>query len=168
LKLKQCMKKHLFLSGIVMASYFVSFGQNAERIQRAYAFFTSSTPGMIRVDENGNPVKPDPIIERFIYIECPGTKTPVITTVLYNKTAYTPGIARVDEMNVHVGKKNENGQEIVLTPKKGDRFWKLTLEDPNGRVPADAGNIIIQGKTGGKTYKFYVYKEIQLLAPQRY
>lgn len=171
MKLKQSMKKRLFLSAIVCVSFFLSFSQNADRIQRAYAFFTSSTPGMIRVDENGNPVKPVQIIERFMYIECNGTKMPVISNVFYDKTVYTALTAPVNEAVIHVGKKEGSGQEIMLTPKKGKHLWKVQLQvlnESGGLNHADAKHISIKARSGGKIYIFYLYNETQLMAPERY
>ena len=170
LKPNQVIMKRIFLYGIISFFFNISFGQNPGKIQRGYAFFTSSTPGMIRVDDNGNQVTPAPIIERFIYVECPGTKMPMVSTVLYNKTAYTSTVQFVNETTVHAGKKNENGQEIVLNPKKGNRFWMIELQGSSGQEPKPGAvrNIIITSKAGTALYKFYLYKETQLQAPDRY
>ena len=164
------MKRNVILLWLSCFFGMNAFSQNAPKIQRAYAFYTVNTPGMIMQDDKGNPVDPVVQIDRLIYIECPGTKSPDIKTVSYNNVPYTPTISKVNETTVHVGTKGETGKEIILSAKKGNSFWKMKLQLTNdqGKAPRDIKRIVIQGKYNKRLYNFYVYNETQLFAPPRY
>ena len=71
------MKIFLF-TVILFAIGLTAFGQNNCNIKRGYAFYTISMPGMIMRDDNGNEVPAIPNEERCIYLECKGTKMPLI------------------------------------------------------------------------------------------
>ena len=162
--------KSMLLSALASIIFFSSVAQNTERIQRAYAFFKVIQPGNIPMDDNGRRIQTAPNIERFIYIECSGSKMPTVTDIRYNNIPLGPTVTGENEITVHAGKKFENSQDIILTPRKGYRFWKIELQTLNGQpMPRqDAKHIIIKTRSGSKMYKFYLYKETELLAPAMY
>lgn len=164
------MKKgiYLFISACI---FFPSvFAQHAPKIQRGYAFYTMSTPGMIMQDDNGKHIDPIISIDRFIYVECPGTKAPDIRTVLYNNMAYTATVRKANDIPVQVGKNSETSKEIVLRPAKSSSLWKLELQlnTRDKKIPGEVKHIVIQGKYNKRLYTFDLYKETRLWTPERY
>jgi|GEM_PF-1349434 len=167
------MKKRLIILLLTGFCIVNGFAQNAPLIKRAYAFYTESIPGMAMTDDKGNIINPKPMIERFIYVECSGTKPPVIAGVSYDKTRYTAIVSRVDEIPANIGKSQDNGRQFILIPRKGYSLWKLNLAiiDDNMPVPNKTKNITIVYRGGlhdRRSPVFHVYKETQLMVPDRY
>jgi hypothetical protein len=139
-------------------------------VNKAYAYFTVIMPGTQMVDEKGNAVPPVPHVERFIYLDARGTAKPLIKAVLYDNKPVTATITRLYGNNVAVGKKAEDQKGIMLKNKKGNAFWKLELNTPDGK-PMDAGNcsnIVVQLRSGGKTCSYKISSETQLYTPPSY
>lgn len=164
------MKKGLIILSLVIFLVASSFAQNAPKIQRAYAFYTMSTPGIAMADEKGNTINPPPIIERFMYVECPGTKPPEIRYAAYNKVEYNSTITKVNERVIHVGKKEAGGKDVVLTAGKGNSFWKLDLQltADSPKAPKEVSSIYIYGRSNKRGYNFHLYTETRLMTPDRY
>lgn len=163
------MKKTL-LTIFLFAIVFTSCGQNNCSIKRGYAFYTVSMPGMIMRDDNGNEVAPIPSVQRFIYIECSGTKMPVIETVLYDNISLKTAITSAIGSTVTVGKNFQHGEDYKLTAARGNQFWKIDLYpvDDKQLVKRQNNNIIIKSKEKSKLCKFYIYKETELMTLPRY
>ena len=161
-------------SGIILlltSFLFVNaFAQNAPRIQRAYAYFSMNMPGMIMQDEKGNPVDPIIAIDRIIYVESQGTKMPEIRSVSYNKVEYKVVVTKVNERIVNVGKRADNGKEIILSAKRGNSFWKLDLQlaKETDKAPKEVKYIDIWGRADKRVYNFHLYNETRLMVPDRY
>jgi len=157
---------------ILLASFFVlgGFAQNAPKVQRAYAFYSISIPGMAMQDDKGNTIDPIVTYERTMYVESQGTQMPDIRSVSYNKVLYKATTTRVTENTVHVGTKAETGKQILLSPKKGNSFWKLDLQlmRETDKAPKEVRHIIIQGRYNNRPYVFYLYNETRLMVPERY
>jgi len=158
------MQKRILLALFTCFSFLCAGAQNTEKIERAYAFYKVTMPGIMPVDENGQPREMPANIERFIYIECRGTQMPRVTEVLYNNTAFTATITGLKDGRILVGKKAENGQDVQLLAKKGNRFWMISLQPANNKPqpPQGSKQVIIKSRIGSKPYKFYLYKETQL------
>ena len=164
------MKKVVII--LVLASCFIatSFAQNAPKIQRAYAFYTMSTPGMAMTDEKGNTINPTPIVDHFIYVETPGIIKPDITNVSYNLSKYKVTVGRAETALVNVGKSSEMGKEITLRTHKGYSLWKIDLQliSPENDKKSDGVHISINGISNKRPYTFRIYRETQLITPDRY
>ena len=71
------------------------FAQTSPAIIKATAFCITIQPGMIPVDDNGNP-RPRPIqVERFLYIECKGVEKPQIMEITGNRIPFNYQIMTV-------------------------------------------------------------------------
>ena len=140
------------------------------RIQKASAFVKVSTPGMIFRDESGNTVQPEPIIERFIYLECSSGVKPSIDSVFYNGTLFSASIAKTGETSVDIGIKKENGLPVKLTPKKGNQLWKIELQQSTDKPlrPELVKKIIIKGMLDKQKFCYTVLTETELSTPDRY
>ena len=167
------MKKNMII--LLLASFFVVTGsaQNTPLIKSAYAFYTVSIPGMAMTDDKGNIINPKPMTERFMYVEYSGTKPPVIAAVSYDKTRYSAIVTRVGEIPANIGKSQDNGRQFILIPRKGYSLWKVDLAiiDGNMPVPNKIKNITIVYRGTAHDRRspvFHVYKETQLMVPDRY
>lgn len=162
--------KKILLSISLLAFILVSCAQSNCGIKRAYAFYTVNMPGMVMKDENGREVRPEPNIERFIYIEYTGAKMPLIETILYNNIHYTTTLTRVEGMIVSAGKKVPGGQDFTITCSKGNTLWKIDLAaaNENAKAKENCKNIILRYKTGNKPCKNYIYKETEITGLPRY
>ena len=164
------MKKSVII--LMLAGFFFvsGFAQTAPKIQRAYAYYSMSIPGMAMQDDNGNTIDPVITIDRIIYVESPGTKMPDIRSVSYNKVEYKVVVSRVNERIVHVGKRAENGKEIMLSARRGSIFWKLDLQlmKETDKAPREVKYIDIWGRADRRVYNFHLYNETKLLVPDRY
>ncbi|MGG9962622.1 hypothetical protein [Ferruginibacter sp. SUN106] len=140
------------------------------KVQSAKAFFTSSMPGMQRVDANDNKIDPEPIIERFIFLETRFNGKPKIDTVWYNNILFSATIADKEEAAKMVGVKKNTGTTISLAPKKGNHFWRIDVAQADGHtLKHDAvKKIIIKGKLDKTKFSYTITTETELAAPDRY
>jgi len=155
-----------------LASYasYASFGQSTCPVKRGYAFYTVHMPGTIRVDEQGNQVRPDPMVERVIYLEAAPSLKIMPDSVLYGSRYSKLSTERLKGLQVNAGKQSGDGKYFKFTARKGYVLWKLQLETMSERsgAPLNCRQIVIRTKQGGRTCKFYLYKETELEGMPRY
>ncbi len=140
------------------------------RIQKAQAFYTVLMPGTQRADENGNPVDPEPIIERFIYIECRFNGKPKIDSVFYNGISFMASIEDKEEATLKIGIRREDGKPASFLPKKGNHVWKINLQQASGNTlkHAELKKIIVKGKLAKIKFSYILTSETELITPDRY
>ncbi len=164
------MKKLLGICFILLFFY----GCNAQtyRIQKAQAFYTVTIPGMAMSDENGNRINPQPIINRFIYLECKYSGKPKIDSVFYNSIFFKASLADKEETALKIGIKNTTGYPVTLNPKKGNHIWKVYLEQQQGTGKALAQEtikkIVVKGKLDKIKFSYSITEETQLSVPDSY
>ena len=77
------------ITGVLLLFVFaVSSNAQNYKIQKAYAFVSSFTPGRAQTDEDGRRMNPGQITERFIYLETNFKGKPEIDSVLYNNELF--------------------------------------------------------------------------------
>jgi hypothetical protein len=160
------MKKLTLLFTLMML--FIACHAQTYRIQKAQAFFTVTIPGMARSDENGNRINPEPVINRFIYLECKYNGKPKIDSVFYNGTLFKASVADKEETVLKIGVKNNDGYPMVFTPKKGNHIWKVYLEQQGtGKALAHEAvkKIVVKGKLDKVKFSYGITEEIQLSVP---
>lgn len=164
------MRKFFLLIGILATGLFSCAQKGGPAVKKAYAFYTSHMPGMQMVDEKGNRVNPVPTIERVIYLECSGSKEPVLNGILYAGKSMKATLSRISGNMVAVGKLSEKSHEYTLLAQKGNTLWKVEMETPDVTegVAADCKSIIIRTKYAGKIYKTFLYQETELYTPPSY
>jgi hypothetical protein len=159
--------KKLFGVCLVMLFFNVCKAQTY-RIQKAQAFYTVTIPGMARSDENGNRINPEPVINRFIYVECRYNGKPNIDSVFYNSTLFKASVADKEETILKIGVNNDTGYPVILNPKKGTHIWKVYLEQ-QGASKALAHEavkkIVVKGKLSKVKFAYIIAEEIQLSVP---
>jgi hypothetical protein len=141
------------------------------RIQKAQAFYTITIPGMARSDENGNTINPEPVVNRFIYIECKYNGKPKIDSVFYNGTMFKASVADKEETVLKIGVKNNDGYPVVFSPKKGNHIWKVYLEQQGaGKALAHEAvkKIVVKGKLDKVKFSYVITEETQLSVPDSY
>jgi hypothetical protein len=148
-----------------------SYAQTRPVIIKASAFCITIQPGMIPVDDNGNP-RPMPIqVERFLYIECSGGEKPQIMEITGNRIPFNFQIMAVAPSIVSAGKRMLDGKELQLTARKNYRFWKIDLTQKAGTsiFPATAlKQMTIRYRSGRKTYAFTLNNETEIRGIDRY
>jgi len=161
--------KILFLHIFLLTGIPVSFAQGNCNINKAYAWYNVSMPGVQMVDENGKPIPPQANITRFIYIEYNGSKMPEVKSVLYNCVSFDFSVVGVKEKTVSIGDKKLNPGKTI-TAKKGNTFLQINLQPFEGKTMPEAAckNIIIKSKLAGKLCKFYVAGEKEFATLPRY
>lgn len=161
------MKKIIALLLLVAA---ISSCSAQYRVQKAQAFFTISMPGMAMQDEQGNTIDPQPIIERFIYIECRFNGKPKVDSVFYNSILFMPSVAAKEETTTRVGIKAATGKPVNLKPKKGNHTWKIDLQQTGSNTLKHEAvkKILIKGKLGKIKFSYILTTETQLTTADRY
>ncbi|MEP7238718.1 MAG: hypothetical protein ABI685_12655 [Ferruginibacter sp.] len=162
--------KAIFLSISLVAFVLTCSAQTNCNIKKAYAYYTVSMPGVQMADENGNPINPKPIIDRFIYIEWCGVKSPKIETILYNNKALIATLTVVSGKTVVAGSELSKDNNTKITVKKNNSLWKIELQSREGHNMPEEGckNIIIKVKGTNNTCSFKLTKETQLMTMPRY
>ena len=159
------------ITGILLLVVFTVCG-NAQnyKIQKAYAFVSSFTPGRAQTDENGRRINPGPVTERVIYLETNYKGTPVIDSVLYNSELFAGIITAIKETRHNAGIKKANGQTVIIAPKKGNYSWRMDLQKANGNNLEHEAvkKITIKGKLGKFKFSYAVTAETELKTPDRY
>jgi len=155
---------------LFLMAFFCSCSAQTYRVQKAQAFFTVSMPGAQMVDDKGNPVAPQLITERFIYIESNYKGNPQIDSVIYGGKSFIPAVADKEEISLTIGVKKDNGQALKLRPKIGNQVWKINVDQSVNPDPTSASvkKIIIKGKLGKTDFKYTLNGETELEAPLRY
>jgi hypothetical protein len=158
------------LLAVLLLGIIASCSNAQYRIQKAQAFFTMVMPGMQMKDDNGNPINPDPIIERFIYIECKFNGKPKVDSVLYNGVLLIPAVADKEETITKIGTTKANGELINMIAKKGNHIWRINLYQNNGSAlkHETLNKIIIKGKLAKIKFSYALSTEIELTTPDRY
>ena len=155
------MKKYCI--AILLCTACSSYAQNY-KIQKAVALFTVSLPGMIPEDGNGNKLRPVPTIERYIYIESNYKSKPRIDSVLYNSIYFVSTVDTVYQNKITVGVNTATGMPVIISAKKGNRLWKINLQQPAGSFLAheDLKKILLKATLGKTKIKQLLNAEIQL------
>ena len=162
--------KKILLGILLSGSIAGAFAQNSCNIKKAYAFYTVSVPGMIMKDDNGNDVRPAPSVERIIYIECSGTKTPVFEAISYNNIMLKTIVTKTETASITVGKRPNTEKDYTLKAGKGNTIWKIVVQQADGNTAVAEGckNIIIKSRSGTKVCRFNINKETELMGLPNY
>ncbi|GAB2810493.1 hypothetical protein GCM10027043_07310 [Ferruginibacter profundus] len=125
---------------------------------------------MQRVDANDNKIDPEPIIERFIFLECKYNGKPKIDTIRYNGILFSATVADKEEPGVKIGVKKDNGAPVYLAPKKGNHIWRVDVVQADGHVLKHSAikKITIKGKLDKTKFSCTITTETELAAPDRY
>lgn len=160
----------VFLVGCISAGISISFAQTKGGIIKGYAFYSVSIPGAQMVDDQGNPIPPIPVITRFIFIECAGTKNPGIEKVLYNNMPVPAKISKVEGNTVLPGNQFDNSIVQRITAKKNNSLWKIVLQPTDGYkdMEQDCKNIIIKTGINKRACLFKLQKEKEIMSLPRY
>jgi hypothetical protein len=139
------------------------------KIQKAWAFVTESMPGRVMQDESGNTINPQPIIQRFIYIET-NSKNPITAdSVWYNGTLYTTTATLITQAKHQAGIIYTDGKPVFISPKKGNRLWRIDVQPATPQkftAAATVKKIIVKGKLGNNRFTQTITAETRLNGPE--
>lgn len=110
------------------------------------------------------------MIERVIYLEAASTMKFMLDSVLYGSRYIKASAERLKGLQVNAGKQTADGKYFTFTARKGYVLWKIQLETMSEKSGAalNCRQILLRTKLGGKTCKFYLYKETELEGIPRY
>jgi hypothetical protein len=118
-------------------------------------YFTVRLPGMVPLDENGNPIRVKPDTTLYLYAE---TTTKLIDweKLWYDGKLYDVSSQRIISSPFVAGSAKTDHSNIVVTTQKGNYLWQLSVA-PSRRVektPCAYKNnkILVVGKNSGKTF----------------
>src|SRR6185503_2163391 len=142
-----------------------SSAQSKYGIRRTDAFLTERTPGTIRANDNGDPEFQGPDTINTIYIETTGGPIKWISAWKDGKS-FSVTTTIIHDRPVEVGVNRANNAKVTLRPQKGNQLWLLQLEKKGTSskppVRAKKGEIILQGKYGGKLFIQKITSQIGL------
>lgn len=140
------------------------------KVQKAQAFFTVSIPGMQRMDVNGNKIDPEPIYNRFIFLECRYEGKPKVDTVFYNGIVFKASVADKEETELTIGIRTDDGRPVIANPKKGNHIWKIDLIPLNGKALQHQAvkKILVKGMLNKTKFTYTIASETELTAPDMY
>lgn len=151
---------------VLMMTAFVTEAQ-VYKIQKVWAFVTESSPGRVMTDENGKEMKPTPMVERFLYIETNYKAAPQIEAVLYNGKTYQSSVTAVNDAKHLAGSIYSNGKPFYITPKKGNKLWRISITANENLLRSNAVKLItLKGKLGNSSFKQTLYTETRLTGPE--
>ncbi len=160
--------KQIFATGLVLLLSATLTAQ-VSKIQKAWAFVTESMPGRAMQDENGNTITPQPISQRFIFIETNYKGTIKTDSVWYNDKLYKAQAVLIKEAKHNAGVIYTNGNPFYITPKKGNKLWRIDVEPATGQTVIAAGSvkkITIKGNLGAAIFKQNITAEVRLVGPE--
>jgi hypothetical protein len=162
------MKQFYFLL-IILTLSTLAFSQT-EGASKLYGYRQAITPGTIRVDKNGNQVRPRPNYNYFIYLASSSTVSPA--EIWINGQAYSVTSTAVS--NTPVEYKNPtaaDGKSKILVPKTNKRVVQLSSSSTPVKNPTKKGQalsakneLVIIYKGQGKLYYKTVSKFSELEA----
>ena len=140
---------------------------NCKAIQ-ANAFFITSLPGTLMVDENGLPLPVRIRKERFIYFTTSCKLTPRITKVMYGKTIVKTEVQPSFETSFTAAKIS-NKKNILLKKGKGKFLWKIyVVENADNPIPDKSIAIFVRGKIGANPFLIAIKEEVELQGHDSY
>ena len=94
---------------------------------------------------------------------------PRIDSVLYNSLYFKCSADTVQQNKITVGVNTTTGMPVVITARKGNRLWKLSLQQPAESFLAheDLKKILLKATLGKVKIKQVITAEIQINTPER-
>lgn len=154
------MKRSIFI--LILSAFFLpACTQTKSSIRNSYAFFRMFIPGNLPVDDNGNPLHgPYPV--RIIYIETSGAATPKVESVQCGKWMFEGSVFAEEKVPVVVGKSKATGKDVVISPRKGNKLWRVELTPTTEIRLSPNKNIVVRGVLGGRKFTRVISKETEL------
>jgi hypothetical protein len=157
----------IFTGACLLLITIVSGAQSNYGIRRTDAFFTEHLPGNIPVDEQGHSLYHGPDTINTVYVETKGTPAKWIAA-WKNGSSFSVIVTAITEIPYEVGVDKYNNQKVVLQPAKGNKLWLLQFEKKEiplkPPVKMKAGEIILQGRSGKRTFIQRISSQIELAA----
>jgi hypothetical protein len=132
----------------------------------AHAYVRISSPGAMRVDEDGNPLNTF-VVQRFIILETPGNGTVSKINVKAGSTPFHAQLEEIRSSRELIGKHFTSGKSLYVIKKKNMRTWRITLTLTDGKQPSQPLNkLCISGMNGSKSFRISQLSETQLESVQ--
>jgi hypothetical protein len=144
-----------------------AMAQVKNNVAKIYAYISETRGGNVQVDAKGNQTTTGVDHVHYLYAETTGKFLPQ-WSVYY--TRYGTFSMQADEVKSKVvaGKLKGSDKPTYLSPKKGNRLWKLTLVPIKARIPADIASLLEKNDAvlitmfGSKKFMHTIAKETEL------
>lgn len=152
----------LILVSFLCINSSISFSQSSYGIKNIQGFYTEKLPGNIPVDENGNSLFKGPDTLIVIYVETSG-KGPEWKMAWWGGKNYSITSSLILQTLYEAGTKLKDSKRIILSPAKGNKLWKLSLQVCEKKIylpqKIKPGQLLLKGKYLNKT----IYRKIDSL-----
>lgn len=134
---------------LIGSIFLISCAWPKKAIHEAEAFYITTNPGIVAVDEKGNERTPVQTTVVVIYVQAKTTEL-AWDTAWFNDVAY-PVKSRTQLQQAFEAGYNKNGEKITIQPKPGFYLFQLQVEPlitPETELP---GSILLRSIYRGKT-----------------
>lgn len=156
------MKVLLFTPALILV---LSSCAQTVNIKKAFAFYQSVNSGAPPVYKNGKAISKS-LTREFIYLEISGNTKPKIKEVTYKGNVYSDvQVYLVGQQQINAGIAKATGSPVMLSPAKGDTFWRLEIIIPESTIehPISRQNkIIVKGESEGRSFSIKIDNEKEL------
>lgn len=129
--------------------FLISCAWPKKALHEAEAFYITSNPGMVAVDEKGNEQTTVQKTVVIIYVQAKTTEL-VWDTAWFNEIAY-PVKHRTQLLQAFEAGYNKNGEKITIQPKPGFYLFQLQVEPPITSGAELPVSILLRAIYRGKT-----------------
>lgn len=147
--------KTIYILAAALLFSISTFAQ-VEGASKLYGYRQEVMPGTIRVDENGNQIRPQPRYNYFIYL---ASSTKVVPTEIWiDGKAFKVGVNTVAETPVKYKNPTSTEKAKTLVPKTTRRvlqllpMGELTETSTKGKTMSAKNELVVIYKGGSKTY----------------
>jgi hypothetical protein len=143
--------------------------QVKNNIAKLYAYISETRGGNVQVDANGNQTTVGIDHIHYLYAETTGKFLPQ-WNVFYTRYGTFALQADEAEPKVNVGKLKSTNKPAYISPRKGNRLWKLTLVPMKARIPGNIAALlenndaVLITQFGAKQFTHTIAKETELQA----
>jgi hypothetical protein len=143
------------LSGCAQASF----------IKKGNAFMSERSPGTEMLDDNGNPVVQQKIVNYTVYVELSGA-VPEWKYAWYQSQMFVLNPTKIDGGKLEIGIDKTTGKKITIQPAKGNQLWQLELvptkSSLNNSIKPKGKEVILEGIRQNKTFRYHIPQMIML------
>ena len=142
-----------------------SCGQGKYGISKTHAFYTERIAGTVMVDGEGRQLPARRDTTYTIYVETNNTNIKWLKAWIKGQS-FTVQAKSMGSDRVEAGVEKYGERKFVLKPAAGHQLWLLQLQSDNvsSKSPSGikSGEIIVQGRSGKKTFTFKISPMVEL------
>jgi len=137
-------------------------------IAKIHAYIQETFAGNIQVDEKGNPLSNGVDHIHHFYVETTGKQLPIWNILYTHYGVFSLEAEAIDSGKVTVGTLKSTNKVVVITPKRGNRLWKLALIPMKASTPnavaalLKKNDAVLITEFGNRKFTHIIAKEMEL------